>query len=159
MPSLTAVEEAFKARRSSLLLLNAVAALGAVDKRRPPVVHERAALVREQLQGLEDFKHEQANVPKQFVFGAGGSVLEWLLCALRTSIGSLDTWSILLGDTPAETRAGGAGDGDTPVLQGLAHDLQRRAAELGQFIQKKDAVAGTLTFPLPQLHIARSSVR
>lgn len=38
-----------------------------------------AALVREQLQGLEDFKRERAGVPKQFVFGAGWSVLEWLL--------------------------------------------------------------------------------
>ncbi len=38
-----------------------------------------ATLVREQLQGLADFKHEQQDVAKQFVFGAGGSVLEWLL--------------------------------------------------------------------------------
>lgn len=38
-----------------------------------------ATLIREQLQGLEDFKNEQAQVPKEFVLGAGWSVLEWLL--------------------------------------------------------------------------------
>lgn len=38
-----------------------------------------ALLIREQLQDLEDFRKEQAGLPKSFVIGAGASVLEWLL--------------------------------------------------------------------------------
>jgi LysR family transcriptional regulator, nitrogen assimilation regulatory protein len=38
-----------------------------------------ALLIREQLQDLEDFRKEQAGLPKSFVIGAGASVLEWLV--------------------------------------------------------------------------------
>ncbi|MBE2286182.1 MAG: LysR family transcriptional regulator [Prosthecobacter sp.] len=38
-----------------------------------------ALLIREQLQDLEDFRKEQAGLPKSFVIGAGASVIEWLL--------------------------------------------------------------------------------
>ncbi|QIF03794.1 LysR family transcriptional regulator [Roseimicrobium sp. ORNL1] len=50
-----------------------------------------AALTREQLQGLEDFKHEQAHVAKQFVIGASNSILEWLVLPnLHEIVGHLD---------------------------------------------------------------------
>ena len=38
--------------------------------------------------------------------------------------------------------AGGAGDGDLAVLQGLAHHFQGGAVEFGEFVQKKDTVVG-----------------
>lgn len=38
-----------------------------------------ADLVRGQLQGLEDFRREQEGLPKVYVLGSGGSILEWLV--------------------------------------------------------------------------------
>lgn len=43
-----------------------------------PAGQRLAALIREQLQDLEDFRREQSGRPKSFTFGAGASVLEWL---------------------------------------------------------------------------------
>lgn len=44
-----------------------------------PAGRRLADLVRSQLQGLDDFRREQAGQPKAFVIGAGASTLEWLL--------------------------------------------------------------------------------
>lgn len=38
-----------------------------------------ADLIREQLQGLDDFRREEERRPKVFVLGAGASLLEWLV--------------------------------------------------------------------------------
>lgn len=38
-----------------------------------------AGLIREHFQGLSDFLKEQHQLPKQFVFAAGASILDWLL--------------------------------------------------------------------------------
>lgn len=38
-----------------------------------------AALVRGQLQGLEDFRHEARDAPKAYIFGAGASTLETMV--------------------------------------------------------------------------------
>ena len=38
-----------------------------------------ALLVQQQLQGLDDFRLEQAHVPKSFVIGASASVIDWLV--------------------------------------------------------------------------------
>lgn len=44
-----------------------------------PAGQRLAALVRAQLQGLDDFRREQAGQPKAFTIGAGASTLEWLV--------------------------------------------------------------------------------
>lgn len=44
-----------------------------------PAGERLAVLIREQLQDLEDFKHEQARAPRSFTVGAGASTLEWLV--------------------------------------------------------------------------------
>ncbi len=42
--------------------------------------------------------------------------------------------------------AGGAGDGDFAVFQRLAHDFEGGAFELGEFVEKEDAVMGEADF-------------
>lgn len=44
-----------------------------------PAGRRLADLVRAQLQGLIDFRNDQAGQPKAFVIGAGSSTLEWLV--------------------------------------------------------------------------------
>ena len=44
-----------------------------------PAGERLAALIREQLQDLDDFRREQENQPKVFTLGAGASTLEWLV--------------------------------------------------------------------------------
>lgn len=46
-------------------------------------------LVREQLQSLEDFQREQAGLPKEFVFGSGASILEWVILPQLKEIAKL----------------------------------------------------------------------
>lgn len=45
-----------------------------------------ALLIRGQLQDLEDFRKEQAGLPKSFVIGAGSSVQEWLVVPAMPAI-------------------------------------------------------------------------
>jgi len=42
--------------------------------------------------------------------------------------------------------ASGAGDGNFSILERLAHDFERRAFELGQFVEKQNAVMGEAHF-------------
>lgn len=44
-----------------------------------PAGNRLADLIRGQLQGLDDFRREEAGRPKVFVLGAGASLLEWLV--------------------------------------------------------------------------------
>ncbi len=50
-----------------------------------------AMLIQQQLQDLEDFRREQAQVKKAFVVGAGASILDWLvlpaLAGIREALG------------------------------------------------------------------------
>jgi DNA-binding transcriptional LysR family regulator len=55
------------------------------------------ALIREQLQDLEDFRREQASAAKVFTIGSGGSTLEWLVMP------HLPALSQLLGDAVLRT--------------------------------------------------------
>ena len=94
-----------------------------------------ATLVREHLQGLEDFKNEQACVPKQFVFGAGGSVLEWLL------LPNLHEVAGHLGESTLRVES----HRTLPLIEAI------REGRLDFAIVREDAVPPTL----PQLSVAR----
>lgn len=48
-----------------------------------------AALIREQLQDLEDFRREQSGRPKSFTLGAGASVLEWMVMPVLPRLAEL----------------------------------------------------------------------
>lgn len=56
-----------------------------------------ADLVRGQLQGLEDFRREQEGLPKVYVLGSGGSILEWLVTPRLPSLAGA------LGDAQLQT--------------------------------------------------------
>jgi DNA-binding transcriptional LysR family regulator len=56
-----------------------------------------ADLVRGQLQGLEDFRREQEGLPKVYVIGSGGSILEWLVTRRLPNLGEA------LGDAQLQT--------------------------------------------------------
>lgn len=56
-----------------------------------------ADLVRGQLQGLEDFRREQEGLPKVYVIGSGGSILEWLVTRRLPDLGEA------LGDAQLQT--------------------------------------------------------
>jgi DNA-binding transcriptional LysR family regulator len=58
-----------------------------------------AELIRGQLRGLDDFRREQEGRPKVFVFGAGASLLEWLVTPKLPAI------SGALGDAQIRTES------------------------------------------------------
>lgn len=64
-----------------------------------PAGERLAALIRGQLQDLEDFRREQVAQPKSFVIGAGSSVLEWLVTPALPGVSDLLSGATLLMET------------------------------------------------------------
>lgn len=63
-----------------------------------PAGERLAALARSQLQALEEFRKEQAGLPRAFVIGSGSSTMEWLVApALPTLSAALGGARILTG--------------------------------------------------------------